>query len=104
MARVENPMTMDEKNNADLCGDESKRRLVLEPVSGLGTSQNHRDRKNSAQAWHSLPKLTIISGLKSRPGIHGYVGRSSANGGSADTHVGGSRLAGARRVFRRAAR
>jgi len=25
---------------------------------------NHRERKNSAQAWHRLSKLTIISGLK----------------------------------------
>src|SRR5271154_2650011 len=64
MARVENPSTMDDKGNADLDGDESKRRLVLEPYLGLGTSPNHRGRKNSAQAWHSLSKLTIISGHK----------------------------------------
>src|ERR1700733_2286527 len=45
-------------------------------------------RENSARAWRSLQKLTIIVGATE--GMHGHVGRSSANGRSADPHVGGS--------------
>src|SRR5580704_2774327 len=62
-AAVTNHNTREEKINADLNNDESRRRLIFGRPSRAGHVANHRDAENSARGSRSLWKLTIISGL-----------------------------------------